>query len=428
MNRKAQIEICKNCTHCKRDINRGIVCGLTNEYATFEAECPKFDASDSYIAKLRARNTRKEGESDLTRELPAVIATYLFCLISSLVGDDNSNVTWGLLAVGVVIIGISLCIFFHARGCNIWRDRSKLNRNKIKEILRVDGYCPQIGENGAITFKIEGETYKIAYYEQMSVPVFQLMYGFCYEEEIDTARAAALKVMDDIVMAKITVQQYPEQEQGLWIFISVEVATDSAEEIEKRFSDYVAIVRIAKDWFIQLLDEYLEQHQGRPMPVPRRNEFYFPEYYWIPQMAEAVCTGKLAVDALSDEAWLRQQIISRVPAETAQEWGVFHIERINKYGDYMLFVYGFPEPRSIPEAKYSAILLNTQTKVFDYYTLEFSYNDKWVLGRMQGTQHTNYGELEAQPDVDTFVDWIFSSDKIVQAITYCEKGDTKNIN
>ena len=333
-----------------------------------------------------------------------------------------------LLAVSVVIIGISLCIFFHARGRNIWRDRSKLNRNKIKEILRVEGYCPQIGENGAITFKIEGETYKTACYEQMHVPVFQLMHGFCYEEDIDIARAAALKVMDDIVMAKITVKQYPEQEQGLWIFISVEVATDSAEEIGKHFADYVTIVSIAKDWFIQLLDEYHEQHQETPMPVLWRNEFYFPEYYWIPQMAEAVCKGELAVDVLSDEAWLRQQIFSRVPAETAQEWSTFHIERINKYGDYKFYVYGFPEPRSIPEAKYGAILLNTQTNVFDYYTLEFSYNGKWVLGRMQGMQHINYGELEAKPDVDAFADWIFSNDKTPQAITDCEKGETKNIN
>ncbi len=428
MNRKAQIEICENCTHCKQDINRGIVCGLTNEYATFEAKCPKFDASDSYIVKLRARKNNEAGMPGLLSTLFAVIGTYLFCLISMLAGENDRNVTWVLLAVGVVIIGISLCILFHARGRNIWRDRSKLNRNKIKEILRVEGYCPQIGENGAITFKIEGETYKTACYEQMPVPVFQLMYGFCYEEDIDTARAAALKVMDDIVMAKITVKQYPEQEQGLWIFISVEVATDSAEEIEKHFADYVTIVSIAKDWFIQLLDEYHKQHQERPMPVPRRNEFYFPEYYWIPQMAEAVCNGELAVDVLSDEAWLRQQILLRVPAETAQEWSTFHIERINKYGDYKFFVYGFPEPRSIPEAKYGAILLNTQTKVFDYYTLEFSYNGKWVLGRMQGTQHTNYGELEAQPDVDTFADWIFSNGKTPLAITDCGKGDTKNIN
>jgi len=37
MNRKNQVKICENCTHCKQDINRGIICGLTNEYATFEA-------------------------------------------------------------------------------------------------------------------------------------------------------------------------------------------------------------------------------------------------------------------------------------------------------------------------------------------------------------------------------------------------------
>lgn len=38
------------------------------------------------------------------------------------------------------------------------------------------------------------------------------------------------------------------------------------------------------------------------------------------------------------------------------------------------------------------------------------------------------GELEARPGVDAFADWIFSNGKTPQAITDCEKGDTKNIN
>ncbi len=179
MNRKAQVEICENCTHCKRDVERGILCGLTDEYAAFDGECPEFDASEAYIAKLRARKymeaSRKEAdEPNLIRELPAVIFTYLFMLISALVGDAEPNVTWVLLAVGVVIIGISLCLFFHARGRNIGRNRSKLNRKKIKELLRVEGYRPQEGESGQIIFKIEGGAYVVRY-EQ---PVFQLMYGF----------------------------------------------------------------------------------------------------------------------------------------------------------------------------------------------------------------------------------------------------------
>lgn len=424
MNRKAQVKICENCTHCKQDIERGIVCGLTDEYATFETECPDFDASESYIAKLRAKKDEAD-KPDSIGKFPAIILTYLFCLVSQLVGDDDPNATRVLLAVGVVIIGISLCIFFHARGRNIWRDRSKLNRSKIKEILRVEGYCPQDGENGTIIIKIQGGNYAVCYGRS----VFQLIFGFYHNENIHTARVAAFKVMDEVPLAKISVEQTPKPEQGLWTTVSVEVLTDSAEELQKRISDYVDIVQTAANRFAKVLCEHHERYQEGTATAPRRNEFYIPEYYWIPQMAEAVCKGELAADALSDEAWLRQQIISRAPAAAAvQEWGAFHIERINKYGDYKLFVYGFPEPQSVPEAKYGAILLNTQTKVFDYYTLEFSYNGKWVLGRMQGTQHTNYGELEAQPDVEVFVDWIFSTGKTPQTITDCERGDMKNIN
>ncbi len=120
MNRKKQVEICENCKHCKHDIDRGIVCGLTNEYATFEVKCPEFDASDSYIAIRRDRkNKEADNEPNHIGDLPAVFFTYLFCSISILAGENDRNVTWVLLAVGVVIIGISLCIFFHARGRNI---------------------------------------------------------------------------------------------------------------------------------------------------------------------------------------------------------------------------------------------------------------------------------------------------------------------
>lgn len=105
-----------------------IECGLTNEYATFEAECPKFDSRDSYIPKLRARKNMENKESDNVSYLPAVILTYLFGLISFVGQSCIPNVTWVLPAVGVVIIGISLCLFFHARGRNIWGIESEPNK------------------------------------------------------------------------------------------------------------------------------------------------------------------------------------------------------------------------------------------------------------------------------------------------------------
>ena len=112
MNRKNQVKICENCTHCKQDINRGIICGLTNEYATFEAGARSSTQTIPISQNARLENKEADNGPNHIRDLPVVFFTYLFCLISSLVGDDNPNVTWVLLAVSVVIIGISLCIFF----------------------------------------------------------------------------------------------------------------------------------------------------------------------------------------------------------------------------------------------------------------------------------------------------------------------------
>ncbi|MEX0363593.1 MAG: RDD family protein [Allomuricauda sp.] len=47
MTRHQQLAFCKICTHRKNDFERGILCGITNELADFESECPSFEKDEN---------------------------------------------------------------------------------------------------------------------------------------------------------------------------------------------------------------------------------------------------------------------------------------------------------------------------------------------------------------------------------------------
>lgn len=53
MDRKYQLVWCKKCENKSFDIKKGIICGLTNEQATFEGTCPDFK-EDAKLLKAKA--------------------------------------------------------------------------------------------------------------------------------------------------------------------------------------------------------------------------------------------------------------------------------------------------------------------------------------------------------------------------------------
>lgn len=103
-----------------------------------------------------------------------------------------------------------------------------------------------------------------------------------------------------------------------------------------------------------------------------------------------------------DEEWLRKNLQQICGGAFSREWGIFRIKPINTYGCYKLFVYEFPEPREIPEARYGAVWIDTSTRQAEYYTLEYSLDNRWVLGSMTEKQHANYGSIDS-PDLKRFI-------------------------
>lgn len=56
MTRAAQLAFCKVCLHQKKDLEQGIICGLTNRIADFETSCESFERDSEKTERLSERN------------------------------------------------------------------------------------------------------------------------------------------------------------------------------------------------------------------------------------------------------------------------------------------------------------------------------------------------------------------------------------
>lgn len=92
------------------------------------------------------------------------------------------------------------------------------------------------------------------------------------------------------------------------------------------------------------------------------------------------------------------------------EWDELHCDGIKINDTYVMALYIFPKPRQVPEAAFGAVLINTTNNDAVYYTLEYSFDGVWVLGSMDQTTHSNYGNLE-NPSLKSFIDWVVEKAK-----------------
>ena len=56
MTRQQHLQFCKVCTHRKKDLNLGIVCGLTDRIAVFEDECTTFEENLAFKQRATQNN------------------------------------------------------------------------------------------------------------------------------------------------------------------------------------------------------------------------------------------------------------------------------------------------------------------------------------------------------------------------------------
>ena len=142
---------------------------------------------------------------------------------------------------------------------------------------------------------------------------------------------------------------------------------------------------------------------------------YFLQYKFIPDLVAGVSKGEISPDDILETDGWEEFMKKHVDENFFLEWDELHCDGIKINDTYVMALYIFPEPRQVPEAAFGAVLINTTNYDAVYYTLEYSFDDEWVLGSMNQTTHRNYGNLE-NPSLQGFIDWVVDRAKETEPI------------
>ena len=360
---------CQKCAHRKFDPSQGLVCGLTDKPGNFQDECGYFHHENEYTAKRRAE--------------------------ANLRGFENKQ-------MGVLTKWDIQSVLAEAK-YTVREEREEFNDNREVYITHF-----AIAENVGFTLIFDG------------ISLF-INYDFTIKLDAEIGQAIAKNVMENLIVVKTYVQESPDEDGNIGIRFAIEALVHYSNEFRVQFARYVDILSEAARRFGRVMDEY------NKMENKRRRSIYNKEYSVLPNLVDAITDGKCGNGALGDEEWLREYLRRGCDEECVPLWDEFRIVQIERYGEYVFFVYRFPLPEAVPEALYGAVLLDSTTNHADYYTLEYSYNDKWVLGSTSRGKHSNFGEINS-PNLEQFVAWIFSSKKQLCYYTDINGRNTQQVN
>ena len=125
------------------------------------------------------------------------------------------------------------------------------------------------------------------------------------------------------------------------------------------------------------------------------DEMYYVEYKLIPHFIELFNTQpkkatQIIVSIYENLVTLQNNLRKVNPFAFGKVSG----EVMGNPDKECLVVFEFPKPFDLPLAKYGAVYINHETQNYQYLTLEFSLNGKYVLGSKTQERHFNYGERD----------------------------------
>jgi hypothetical protein len=275
MTREERVKICETCKHCQKDIERGILCGLTNEYADFEGECNLFEPSEQQQEETRANRVVARMKA-MTRiglsSYPYAFGIGVYFFIVACLGFTTSE-DYGpiitclfLLSTGFVLAMVIGADYYFLRYKRKKKIFGELTRKGIEEVLKFEGFYPQKGEkNGeyeSMTFKSNGIIYEIYY----NTPQF-IIRGCCGIDNgnYQLAQSIASKITTERLVIKVHIIELAER-QGIGVNFMIETLIHYTDELKIGFANYLDIINNAISNFYE---EY-EQLQ-RNYAMKKRN-------------------------------------------------------------------------------------------------------------------------------------------------------------
>ncbi len=318
-----------------------------------------------------------------------------------------------------LIVFIVACIVYY----RFYESKSSKEKNlsRIEQILHRNGFSSdRMADEQVLVFKAKGRDTKYRIVYDKPLFILGVVFELSENDDWEMCQVCAINAMEHNQYVKARVEDRTKNnDDGRHIItFCIEAHYERIREIKKAFPEFMKWLNQAVDQYFEAMDNIRKRQDSRS---GRRSYIYEMEYYFLPSMIDAVTDGKLNQNALSDESWLRHNIQEKCPSQYAREWETFRIERMQNFGEYRLIVYEFPKPIEIPEAIYGAVLLNTQTNQSNFYTLEYSFEHRWVLGGMSRTKHANYGTIDS-PDLEKFLDWVFDANKQLRYYTDCAQS------
>ena len=133
---------------------------------------------------------------------------------------------------------------------------------------------------------------------------------------------------------------------------------------------------------------------------------YHVQYVFLPKLVESVSEGYLPSIALFTFAPWYYNLRQYYDIKELKAAGVYEeFEKIDVDDDHMLILYTFPHPQEPREALYGAVMVNAMTNEAEYYTVEMSSNDQWLVGKNTIGGHSCI-EFWDVVDKDRFVAWV----------------------
>ena len=200
------------------------------------------------------------------------------------------------------------------------------------------------------------------------------------------------KAIDKIICAnRRFVVSIANQYQNIGLSL-LELITASEQGLTNAIMESAS--RSLDERFIQFAVAYMRKAIEEALDEKKHSDRYFLQYKYIPDLVADVSTGDLPTDVLQDTDWWKSCIELFENEDFYFEWDELHCDKIKVNDDYEMVVYTFPKPRQTPDAAYGAVLINTANSDATYYTLEYSFCERWMLCSMNQGTHRNYGEVE----------------------------------
>lgn len=130
-------------------------------------------------------------------------------------------------------------------------------------------------------------------------------------------------------------------------------------------------------------------------------DLYTLQFRWIPSLIDAVMKGNIPCQALADVPWWKQCLTKQgmIGADFSFEEIRAEVKKISEEKGRICLT--FPYPKRVPLAKYAVIDLVASGQI-NYYTLEMSIDDTWVLGSQDVHRHSYIRQV---PDCPTMADF-----------------------